>query len=60
MKTQTILILAAVGIVGYYFYNKSNNNITDSKPIPSTAPKKNMVIVKGTPKATAVVTTTRK
>jgi hypothetical protein len=36
MKTQTIIILAALGIAGYYFYNKSKSNITDSKPMPTT------------------------
>lgn len=63
MKTQTILILAALGIAGYYFYNKSKSNITDSKPMPTapgTTPKPNKIIVKGAPKAAAAVTTTKK
>lgn len=59
MKTQTILILAALGIAGYYFYNKSKSNITDSKPMPTT-PKPNKTIVKGAPKAAAAVTITKK
>lgn len=58
MKTQTILILAALGIAGYYFYNKSKSNITDSKPMPTTTPgtapaTKGRLVTRVTQQATA-------
>jgi len=57
MKTKTILILAGLGAVVYYFYNKSKS-MPDQKPMPSTSPiltpKKPLLVQKVTQKATAM------
>lgn len=57
MKTQTILILAGLGIVGYYFYNKSKSNTTETTT-PATTPTptatKNKIVKKVVQKATAM------
>lgn len=55
MKTQTILILAGLGIVGYYFYNKSKNKaIETTTPAITPAPKKPLIVKKVVQKATAM------
>ena len=60
MKTKTILILAGLGAVAYYFYNKSKS-MPDQKPMPSTSPTSTPTATKGrmvtrvTQKATAMV-----
>ena len=47
MKTKTILILAALGLVGFYFYSTMNkpdqNTIPATPPPPTAAPKKILV-----------------
>jgi len=56
MKTKTILILAGLGAVAYYFYNKSKS-MPDQKPMPSTSPtstpKKPLLVQRVTQQATA-------
>ncbi|MEI6508571.1 MAG: hypothetical protein WCO54_08790 [Bacteroidota bacterium] len=56
MKTQTILILAGLGIVGFYFYNKSKNKTNDTTTPPATTPNatKGRIVKKVVQKATAM------
>ena len=56
MKTQTILILAGLGIVGFYFYNKSKNKPKDTTTPPATTPTatKGKIVKRVVQKATAM------
>jgi hypothetical protein len=53
MKTKTILILAGVGALVYYFYNKSKDKKDDTT---TTAPTKPKFVKKVVQKATAMQT----